>query len=162
MGLDTTHDCWHGPYSSFMRWREEVARAVGVPLWLMEGFYGGGTARVPEASMEWARPREGGPICGSPAGPALVSYIETVDGWLPLKWDSLRPDPIHVLLYHSDCEGEIAVEDCIPLAERLEEIALILPDEPAWHRGEGARAKALQFAKGLRKAAAAGEPVKFG
>ena len=21
MGLDTSHDCWHGPYSSFMRWR---------------------------------------------------------------------------------------------------------------------------------------------
>lgn len=22
MGLDTSHDCWHGPYSQFMRWRE--------------------------------------------------------------------------------------------------------------------------------------------
>ena len=21
MGLDTTHDCWHGPYSQFMKWR---------------------------------------------------------------------------------------------------------------------------------------------
>jgi hypothetical protein len=21
MGLDTSHDCWHGPYSQFMRWR---------------------------------------------------------------------------------------------------------------------------------------------
>lgn len=26
MGLDTSHDCWHGPYSSFMEWREELHR----------------------------------------------------------------------------------------------------------------------------------------
>lgn len=25
MGLDTTHDCWHGPYSSFNRFRHFVA-----------------------------------------------------------------------------------------------------------------------------------------
>ena len=31
MGLDTTHDCWHGPYSSFMRWREKLAAAAGLP-----------------------------------------------------------------------------------------------------------------------------------
>lgn len=30
MGLDTTHDCWHGPYSVFMRWRVEIAKAVGI------------------------------------------------------------------------------------------------------------------------------------
>ena len=28
MGLDTTHDCWHGPYSSFKRFRDEVAVAA--------------------------------------------------------------------------------------------------------------------------------------
>jgi hypothetical protein len=28
MGLDTTHDCWHGPYSSFKRFRAEVADAA--------------------------------------------------------------------------------------------------------------------------------------
>ena len=40
MGLDTTHDCWHGAYSAFMRWRQEIARIAGLPpLDLMEGFY---------------------------------------------------------------------------------------------------------------------------
>lgn len=29
MGLDTTHDCWHGPYGSFMRWRRELAEVAG-------------------------------------------------------------------------------------------------------------------------------------
>jgi len=24
MGLDTSFDCWHGPYSAFMRWREAL------------------------------------------------------------------------------------------------------------------------------------------
>lgn len=24
MGLDTSHDCWHGPYSSFMIWRQQL------------------------------------------------------------------------------------------------------------------------------------------
>jgi hypothetical protein len=29
MGLDTTHNCWHGPYSAFHVWRTAVARAAG-------------------------------------------------------------------------------------------------------------------------------------
>ena len=29
MGLDTSHDCWHGPYSSFNDWRRQVASAAG-------------------------------------------------------------------------------------------------------------------------------------
>ncbi len=38
MGLDTSHDCWHGPYSLFSRWREAIAKAVGIPLMQMEGY----------------------------------------------------------------------------------------------------------------------------
>lgn len=26
MGLDTTHDAWHGPYSRFNQWRDHVAQ----------------------------------------------------------------------------------------------------------------------------------------
>jgi hypothetical protein len=118
MGLDTTHDCWHGPYSSFMRWREEVCRAVG-----------------------WGELRDYLGFGGAKQFPA--------------------DDPLSVLLAHSDCDGEIAAEECLPLAERLEEIAPTLPDEPKWHRAESAQAKALQFAAGLRRAAAADEPVGF-
>lgn len=40
MGLDTSHDCWHGPYTSFGRWREELAKTVGVDLDAMDGFGG--------------------------------------------------------------------------------------------------------------------------
>lgn len=31
MGLDTTHNCWHGPYSYFNEWRAAVAKAAGIP-----------------------------------------------------------------------------------------------------------------------------------
>lgn len=29
MGLDTSHGCWHGPYSSFMAWREKICEVAG-------------------------------------------------------------------------------------------------------------------------------------
>jgi hypothetical protein len=29
MGLDTTHDCWHGAYSAFMRWRAALCEVAG-------------------------------------------------------------------------------------------------------------------------------------
>jgi hypothetical protein len=30
MGLDTSHDCWHGSYISFGAWRDAVAVAAGL------------------------------------------------------------------------------------------------------------------------------------
>lgn len=41
MGLDTTHDCWHGAYSAFHQWRKAVAKAVDINIEEMEGFTGG-------------------------------------------------------------------------------------------------------------------------
>lgn len=38
MGLDTTHNCWHGAYTAFHRWRVEIARVAGINLEAMEGF----------------------------------------------------------------------------------------------------------------------------
>ena len=29
MGLDTSHDAWHGPYSTFHEWRKLVAKVAG-------------------------------------------------------------------------------------------------------------------------------------
>jgi len=41
MGLDTTHDAWHGSYSTFNEWRWLVAAAAGFPpLSEMEGHGG--------------------------------------------------------------------------------------------------------------------------
>lgn len=32
MGLDTTHNCFHGPYSTFNRFRHSVAMQIGINL----------------------------------------------------------------------------------------------------------------------------------
>lgn len=40
MGLDTTHGCWNGPYSSFGTFREELAAQIGENLKAFEGFGG--------------------------------------------------------------------------------------------------------------------------
>lgn len=40
MGLDTSHDAWHGPYSSFNEFRGKLASKIGVDIKSLEG-YGG-------------------------------------------------------------------------------------------------------------------------
>jgi len=92
MGLDTSHDCWHGSYGSFNRWRIEVARAAGLPpLDLMVGHYDGHGV----------------------TDPAILST-------LPISWDAVRPTPLRLLLNHPDCEGELAWQDCAAIADALE------------------------------------------
>ena len=116
MGLDTSFDCWHGPYSAFMRWRTALAEAAHYPpLMSMEGFQ-----LVPTKNCN--------------------------------LWEDLPDDPLKILLSHSDCDGDIAAEDCLPIAQRLEELAPLMGE---WS------ARTLQFATGLREAAAAGEDVNF-
>ncbi len=157
MGLDTSHDCWHGPYSAFSRWRIAIAQAAGIPLMLMDGFH----ERPSPEAMKWAAPRDGGPECRSPYGPSLHRWCSRVDALLPISWDSLRPDPIHALLNHSDCDGEILAADCGPIADRLAELLPLLPDVFAGERVGVWRDKTQTFIDGLRRAAAAGEDVGF-
>lgn len=40
MGLDTSHDAWHGPYSSFNEFRGKLASKIGVNIKSLQG-YGG-------------------------------------------------------------------------------------------------------------------------
>lgn len=56
MGLDTSHNCWHGPYSSFNRFRHSLAKQIGINLddyagyggkyIVGEGITGGGTIEL--------------------------------------------------------------------------------------------------------------------
>lgn len=36
MGLDTSHNCWHGPYSTFNDFREWLGKLVGIDLYAIE------------------------------------------------------------------------------------------------------------------------------
>lgn len=153
MGLDTSHNCWHGSYGTFNEWRRALADVAGVPLDLMERWY-----EAPEqTAIEWAMPRDGGPMCGSYYGPVLHMWIEKSVRWLPIAWETLKPDVLYVLLDHSDCDGDIPVEYCAPIADRLEQLMPDLPRDLRWDWQE----KTQQFIDGLRQAAAANEAVDF-
>lgn len=129
MGLDTSHDAWHGAYSSFNRFRTRLAELAGFPpLEEMEGFGDGHyNPGNPIGQRKWGR---------TPGDFRLIP-----------------------LLSHSDCDGEIDVNDCVRIADALEEIASKLPDDTS---ADGwVRSKALQFAAGCRAAVAAAEPIDF-
>ena len=158
MGLDVTHGCWRGAYSAFNRWRCKLAEVAGIPLELMEGFY-----RPPnEESVRWIAPGENGngPVCKSYHGPYLHGWVGNVTPWLPIRWEVLKEDILHVLLNHSDCDGDIRACDCEPLARRLEGLLPLLEGEDMGHVGNY-RKKTQTFIDGLRRAVAANEDVRF-
>jgi hypothetical protein len=157
MGLDTSHNCWHGAYSAFMRWRQEIAKVAGVPLMLMEHYYRDGPSKE---ALAWMAPRDGGPQCADYRGPEIFHWTEEVMRWLPIRWAALKPSPLHVLLDHSDCDGSISASDCAPLADALEELLPLLNGDGGGHIGDY-RTKTEQFIAGLRDAASKGEDVEF-
>lgn len=144
MGLDTTHGCWHGSYIAFHHWRRKIAEVAGIPLPLMEGFY-----ERPHF------PPDADKII------ANVIYGTAVHDHLPLKWEALKPDPLHELLNHSDYDGELRYGVLRPLADRLEGLLPLLPDEDAGGHIGNWREKTQTFIDGLRLAAERGEAVGF-
>ena len=137
MGLDTSHDCWHAPYSAFYRFRQALLRAAGLPLgpgkpWDSEDGEGLG-------EIDWERAPKNG-----------------VDG----EWGDEKPylkdgthDPILFLVAHSDCDGVIHPQQGLLIAKRLEELLPTL--ESDWHRA------AQRWIDGLTLAADRGEDVDF-
>lgn len=150
MGLDTSHNCWQGAYSAFMRWRRELAKVAGLPpLDLMEGFFSvdGGYSNNPFFEQRSKDKAEG--------------HNEHIWDSLPIKWESLKPSALHSLLNHSDCEGEIAWQDCEPIADELEKLIPLMPQgEAGGHIGNW-RDKTKQFVDGLRLAHKSKENVNF-
>jgi hypothetical protein len=157
MGLDCSHDAWHGAYSAFMRWRRKLAEVAGLPpLELMEGFYGSLNESTGVPTLYH------GMSTGEPAyGPDSEPFMAELDRRLPIRWDCLKPSPLHELLYHSDCDGEIAADRCGPIADALEALIPMLPEGDAPGHIRDWRDKTQQFVDGLRRAAAAGEPLDF-
>lgn len=150
MGLDTSHDCWHGAYSAFNRWREELCRLAGLPpLELMEGFYssiGGKQFQPPTLYYRCADTR--------------YEDMQRLDSRLPIRWDCLKPDALHELLHHSDCEGEIPWERCGAIADSLEKLIPLMNGDAGGHIGNW-KDKTQAFVDGLRLAASKQENVEF-
>jgi hypothetical protein len=151
MGLDITHNCWHGAYSAFMRWRQEICRASGLPpLNFMEGFYQAESGTEYQDPIYWAR-----------KGLMSEDAFEDIRRSLPIKWECLKPSALHTLLHHSDCDGEIEWEECGRIADALEELLPKLPTgESGGHIGNW-RDKTATFIAGLRLAHKNQENVEF-
>lgn len=125
--LSVTHDCFEGGYMGFMRLRLALASAAL-----------GTTLEVTDIYQLFER---------APPNAAREAR------WVRLRaeWPALA-----VLLDHSDCEGEIAVDEQLPMAEEIDRaVALMGPDLVPMSFG------AEKFAAGLRRAHAAGERVVF-
>ena len=159
MGLDVSHGCWSGAYSAFMRWRCEIAKAAGLPpLQFMEGFYSWTDITHDEANAavqalgyerknKWASDLLQAFYCG---------------GNLPIKWDCLKPSPLHALLNHSDCDGSIPASECTAIAHALETLLPALPEgKDVGHIGNW-REKTQAVIDGIHLAAEKNEDVRFG
>ncbi len=145
MGLDTSHDCFHGAYSSFTRWRNELAAAAGYVLLqdsIQDVMAGLSTSTSPYVDLDWSQ--------------------------FPLKnyqgeWDTVPgDDPLIYLIVHSDCDGVIHPEQGRHIALRLRELLPKLRDDGEGHLARyGVRGTTERFIAGLERAAEAGEDVDF-
>lgn len=180
MGLDTSHGCWHGPYSQFMRWRTWLAKEAGVPLELMEGFY----------KWEWDADdlkfdRDYNRLTRDHDDYTRgVCWYDTLAGFKALgraiPWNT--SDPLAKLLHHSDCNGSIKWWNAKPIALRLTQIIRTATDDtkyPTYDEGpkagqliwshwrdgrgcyDGMMPATKRFAVGLVAAYKAREHVRF-
>jgi len=129
-----------------MRWRIRLAEVAGLPpLNMMEGYF-----KLDE-DLWWL-----GELQEIPQGAA-----KRLCRGLPIRWECLKEDILCDLLDHSDCDGVLSSKICGILANRLEELLPLLPEDNAGGHIGNWQEKTKQFIDGLRKAAAANEDVEF-
>lgn len=145
MGLYTTHGCWDGPYSSFSRWRNVLAELAEYQLM-------GPTQEEIDQGVAFPGQKY-----------VMIEWSAISQGNVEGEWTRTPPDPLIVLLVHSDCDGVIHPAQARPLADRLEEL---LPKVEAFAADPENRAgwyphRTRQFIEGLRAAADLEEDVEF-
>jgi hypothetical protein len=140
MGLDTTHNCWHGAYSAFGRWRQMMAEVAGYAVWDV---------------------MVGRPGSAYPKPAVMIDWGHVTEANLMGEWEATPADPLLVLIAHADDDGRIYPEQARPLADRLEALLPLLPATPGLGHVGDWRVTTQRFIDGLRAAAAAGEPVEF-
>lgn len=147
MGLDCSHDAFHGAYSAFNRFRSAVCACYG-------GSY---------------PPHKPG------ARAYRLGMDDTGEGLDPNCWyvpDHITRDSnpgLYLFLEHSDCDGELSPDECTLVADALQHILDGLKwwdvfNPPGGHleRLGGCHGAAARFIAGCRAAAAANEHLLFG
>ena len=157
MGLDVSHGCWSGPYSSFTRWRNMIAVAAGYVVWPVL------VDRVPSPTV-------------------MLDWSKITEANLEGRWERAPGDVLIYLLAHRDDAGILPADVCAPLANRLE---VLVEDQHVVERtlhwakstnfgygeqlGPAAvegledffKRKTRTFVNGLRRAAEARDQVSF-
>lgn len=135
MGLDVSHDAFHGAYSAFNRFRQAICKAMG----------GSFPPHETENHVDGDKLEPGMWYWGNDYGP------ETHPG-------------LNVLLSHSDCDGEIAPDDCVKVADELEALLPKITGDGGGHISAqgGFLEVTRKFIEGCRLAAAENEALVFG
>lgn len=97
MGLDTTHNAFHGAYSAFNRFRQIVAKAMG-------GSY----------------PPHDKPLICSDGD--IVVEPDSNRFYVPFSWEKfqIKQPGLSAFLVSNDCEGVFSPETCKNMADELE------------------------------------------
>jgi hypothetical protein len=140
MGLDCSHDAFHGAYSAFNRLRQEVCKAAG--------------GRFPYYSEEdkiYLRDVQ------------KVEHISDGRWYVPDEVSREAWPGLYIFLEHQDCEGVISPADCKLVADDLTKLLPLISAEGHGHlaRDGGARAVVQQFIDGCLKAHDANEELIF-
>jgi hypothetical protein len=112
MGLDTSHDCWHGSYNGFGIFRNLVGKVAGLPYRKPNMALGEFGHDVLDIDWDQITMRQ---IMGhwDRKGPT----VDRGPGY-----DAPITDPVLYLLVHSDCDGKLRRGYLPELKTRLEEL----------------------------------------
>lgn len=149
MGLNCSHDAFHGAYGAFNRLRQFVCAATGgsfPPHWLHSP-----TGEIKQGSDGRTLYREG----------LDPNMFYTGD-----EYDRDTYPGLYEFLAHSDCDGEIDTAMCVKVADDLEQLmpkmeALRWESHGHIAAGGGFLEMVRKFIAGCRAAAAANEPLDF-
>jgi len=156
MGLDVYvendgTELWHGAYSAFSRFRIYIARMAGICLEAMWGY------------VERGPFKEGKIYC-----PFWMHHENAIDNvkymnekYEPIPFPPKEEEPLVILLDHSDCDGEIEIEDLEPLSKRLTQLYNRMEDKEMGGHIGNIKEKTKFFIDGLNKAIELQERVLF-
>jgi len=142
MGLDFSDCNAHWAYSGFMRFRDRLAKEIGICIYFMEGFWIKGENSMSNVEMTKR-------LLGAEIVENFYWFPEK-----PLKWDKIKDD-IVPFLYHSDCDGKLTARECKKIAPRLKELV------KDWDDNDYDKQQALELIKGMNKCAKNNKPLRF-
>jgi hypothetical protein len=141
-------EVWRGAYSAFMRFRIYIARMAGFHLPSMWGF---AQSKKHDGNPPWMCPFQYDH--SEPKGwLEKHEHMPMKEDYEPIPFPPKEEESLVILLDHSDCDGEIEVEDLKPLTIRLTQLYNRMPEEDLGGHIGDIKEKTRKFIDGLNKA----------